>query len=140
MDLVVPCRRSCVCWDHCPCWLRPTVLPCFCRLPRFDCCLAFSTELPTFFFWNLRMSSSVFATVSRFTFKFLHHFCRCRSLGAGSPYLNVCDILRVRASSGYIFLRNRSPGGISFHELALLPRMGFTSQCLHEAVHEAVHF
>ena len=86
------------------------------------------------------MSSSVFATVSRFTFQFLLHFCRCRSLGAGSPYHNVCDILRARASSGYTFLRTRSPRGNSFVELALLPRIGFTSQCLHEAVHEAVHF
>ena len=37
-------------------------------------------------FWNLKMSSSLFATDSRFTFKFLLLFCRCRSVGAGSPY------------------------------------------------------
>ena len=37
-------------------------------------------------FWNLKMSSSLFATESRFTIKFLLLFCRCRSLGARSPF------------------------------------------------------
>ena len=76
-------------------------------------------------FWHIKMSSSVFASISRFAFKFLF-VCLCRAVGVGLPH-PTC--FRIHLSS-----QKQSSWFFSPASLFPLPRTGYVSYCRHEGV------